>query len=177
MRRKRSERAFVLLYAIWLDKMSQVATGENMVASRNGLRSVRKNVGPISLGKKTNHWSSSLKALEKGLPFSTLEHFQRESGLGTLAIAKILRIPQRTLSRRKAAGRLTGLESERLLRLADLYQKTLDLFEGDADAARNWLGTPNRALGRLPPLALAESEIGARAVEDLIGRLEHGVYS
>jgi putative toxin-antitoxin system antitoxin component (TIGR02293 family) len=166
----------VLFYAMWLGKISQMAAEEDM-GSRTGLSSAPKNVGGTSLGKKTNDWSSSLKALEKGLPFSTLEHFQRESGLATPAIAKILRIPQRTLSRRKAARRLSGLESERLVRLAGLYQKTLDLFEGDATAARNWLSAPNRALGRLSPLTLVESEIGARAVEDLIGRLEHGVYS
>jgi putative toxin-antitoxin system antitoxin component (TIGR02293 family) len=69
------------------------------------------------------------------------------------------------------------MESEQLLRLADLYQKTLDLFEGDAVAARTWLGSPNGALGYRVPLSLAETEDGGRAVEELIGRLENGVYS
>jgi putative toxin-antitoxin system antitoxin component (TIGR02293 family) len=68
------------------------------------------------------------------------------------------------------------LESERSVRFARLYQKVIDLFEGDAVGARTWLSSPHRALAGGVPLSLAETEAGAREVEDLIGRLEHGVY-
>jgi putative toxin-antitoxin system antitoxin component (TIGR02293 family) len=137
----------------------------------------RKGIGVQNLSMKTNGVVGIVKALEKGLPYQALERFQKESSLATEAIAKILRIPPRTWSRRKAAGKLTGPESERLVRLVGLYEKAVSLFEGDSDMARTWLGTSNRGLGRLSPLTLAETELGARAVEDLIGRLEHGVYS
>jgi putative toxin-antitoxin system antitoxin component (TIGR02293 family) len=66
------------------------------------------------------------------------------------------------------------VESERL---AGLYEKALNLFEGDTVAARTWLGSPKRALGGSVPLSLAETEVGARAVEELIGRLDNGAYS
>jgi len=72
---------------------------------------------------------------------------------------------------------LTPHESERLLRLALVFEKTVDLFEGNADAARDWLNTSNKALAGESPLAMVETEIGAREVEDLIGRLEHGVFA
>ena len=49
-------------------------------------------------------------------------------------------------------------------------------LDGDAKAAKTWLNSPNMALSWRAPLKLAEREKGAR-VEDLIGRLEHGVYS
>jgi putative toxin-antitoxin system antitoxin component (TIGR02293 family) len=62
-------------------------------------------------------------------------------------------------------------------RLAALYRKAVELFEGNTSAAIKWLQSPNKALGNVSPLELAESKKGARAVEDLIGRLEHGVYS
>jgi putative toxin-antitoxin system antitoxin component (TIGR02293 family) len=118
-----------------------------------------------------------IRVLEEGVPFRTLERFRKESCLTWDAIAKVLRIPRRTLARRKAVGILTSSESERFVRLAQLYDRAVDLFEGNAGAARDWLDSPNKALGQLPPLVLAETEIGARAVEDLIGRLAHGVYS
>jgi putative toxin-antitoxin system antitoxin component (TIGR02293 family) len=137
----------------------------------------KKHSSQLNLGGKNNNLTNSLKAVEHGLPFQSLERFERESGLPTTAIAQILRLPRRTLSRRKATGRLSDLESERLIRLVGLYQKTLDLFEGDSVAARTWLSSPQSALARRVPLALAETELGARAVEDLIGRLEYGVYS
>jgi uncharacterized protein (DUF2384 family) len=40
-----------------------------------------------------------------------------------------------------------------------------------------WLRSPNRALGGESPLALSKTEVGAREVENLIGRLEHGVFT
>jgi putative toxin-antitoxin system antitoxin component (TIGR02293 family) len=64
-----------------------------------------------------------------------------------------------------------------LLRLSLVFEKAVNLFEGDTDAARAWLGRPNKALGGETPLSAVETEIGAREVEDLIGRLEHGVFA
>jgi putative toxin-antitoxin system antitoxin component (TIGR02293 family) len=60
--------------------------------------------------------------------------------------------------------------------LADLIEKVIALFEGDRAAANTWLQTRNRALGNQMPLTMAQTERGAQAVEDLIGRLEAGVY-
>ena len=51
------------------------------------------------------------------------------------------------------------------------------LFGGDRALAMEWLEAPARALAGHTPLQFARSEIGAREVEDLIGRLEHGVLS
>ncbi len=81
------------------------------------------------------------------------------------------------MARRKAAGRLAPDESERLLRISTVFEKTVDLFEGDVAGAVAWLTSPKRALGRETPLAYSRTELGAREVEDLIGRLEHGVFS
>ncbi len=118
-----------------------------------------------------------LKVLEEGLPYSVLVRFQKSSGISWAVIGRILRLPRRTLARRKHNGRLAGPESERLIRLASVYEKAVRLFEGDELGAQKWLQTRNQALGQVSPLALLESEIGAGAVEDLIGRLEYGVYS
>jgi putative toxin-antitoxin system antitoxin component (TIGR02293 family) len=86
-------------------------------------------------------------------------------------------IPERTLARRKTAGKLAPDESERLLRIANLFEKCVELFEGDVTAAVNWLTSPKKALNQERPLMYARTEFGAREVEDLIGRLEHGVFS
>ena len=42
---------------------------------------------------------------------------------------------------------------------------------------RRWLNSPQVGLGGATPLEYAETEVGAREVEDLLGRIEHGVYS
>lgn len=92
-------------------------------------------------------------------------------------LATMIGIPERTLARRKTAGRLAPGESERLLRIANLFERCVELFDGDVAAAVNWLTTPNQALHQEAPLTAARTEFGAREVEDLIGRLEHGVFS
>jgi putative toxin-antitoxin system antitoxin component (TIGR02293 family) len=58
-----------------------------------------------------------------------------------------------------------------------LFGRTLELFEGDCDATTKWLTTSQAALGGGVPLDVARSEIGARQVERLVGRLEHGVFA
>ena len=50
------------------------------------------------------------------------------------------------------------------------------LRAGEA-AARDWLAKPARALDGETPIEHADTEAGAREVENLIGRLEHGVYT
>lgn len=92
-------------------------------------------------------------------------------------LASIIGIPERTLARRKASGKLTPEESERLLRISAVFEDAVNLFEGDVSAAVNWLTTPRKALGDRPPLSYARTEPGAREVENLIGRLEHGIFS
>ena len=54
-------------------------------------------------------------------------------------LASIIGIPERTLARRKAVGKLEPDESERLLRVSNLFEKSVELFEGDVTAAVNWL--------------------------------------
>lgn len=68
-------------------------------------------------------------------------------------------------------------ESERLLRISRIVDQAIVLFEGDRGAALQRLGAYQPALNSQNPLELARTEIGAREVENLIGRLEHGVFS
>ena len=130
-----------------------------------------------TLGIRTNDPLKLIRKLQSGLPFRAYQQFLDKSGLESEAVVRVVGIAERTLARRKEQGRLSQSESERLLRLAIVYESAFELFEGDAAATRKWLETPQKALGGVSPLTLAESELGAREVEDLIGRLEHGVFS
>lgn len=119
---------------------------------------------------------SLLAKVEAGLPYRAVEHLQKNLDLPIARLAQVVDIRPRTLSRRKEEGRLAPDESDRLLRASRVFGKALELFEDDTEAARRWLGQPQRALGGAVPLDLLRSELGAREVEDLIGRLEHGVF-
>jgi putative toxin-antitoxin system antitoxin component (TIGR02293 family) len=113
--------------------------------------------------------------LEEGLSYEAFERLRRVLDLPASRVSELIRIPARTLARRKEAKRLQPEESDRLLRLSRLVALALRLFEGDLVATRIWLTTPHSALGQQAPLDFASTEVGAREVEHLIGRLEHGI--
>jgi putative toxin-antitoxin system antitoxin component (TIGR02293 family) len=83
-------------------------------------------------------------------------------------------VPKATLARRTAARRLSPEESDRLARLARLWAFASNVWKSD-DAAQRFLGEPHPLLGgRIPRELATETEVGARAVEDLLGRLKYG---
>ncbi len=131
----------------------------------------------LLLGINQLHWPSLLKLIEKGLPWSAFDRFVKSIGLRAEDVATLIGIPKRTLARRKSSGRLQADESDRLLRLARVFARALELFGGDHDAATEWLTKRKIALGNAVPLELAQTDIGAAEVDNLIGRLQHGIFS
>ena len=118
-----------------------------------------------------------ISAIDVGLPFSRFESLQAVIGLPANQLAAAIKLPASTMARQKKVGHLTSDQSERLVRLARITEMAFDLFEGDADAARRWLKAPRDVLGGNTPLQMVATEIGAREVENLIGRLQDGVFS
>ena len=116
-------------------------------------------------------------AVEKGFSWKTFERFVKNIDLPTERVADFLGIPRRTLARRKNEGRLKSDESEKLLRLARVFGSALDLYDGDRESAVLWLTDINIALGGVAPLDFARTQIGAEEVENLVGRIEHGLFS
>ena len=89
-------------------------------------------------------------------------------------LSAIIRVSQRTIKRRLRDGRFHPDESERLMRVAKLTERAREVF-GDLESAREWLKSPQFALGGEIPLEYADTEPGAQVVEDVLGRLEHGI--
>lgn len=50
-------------------------------------------------------------------------------------------------------------------------------YLGDHDRATRWLKRPNRALSGLAPIAAIDTELGARQVENVLGRIAYGGVS
>lgn len=53
----------------------------------------------------------------------------------------------------------------------------VQFFGGNKEAAYQWMYSPVKALGSISPLSLFKNENGIMDIEDLIGRLEHGVFT
>jgi putative toxin-antitoxin system antitoxin component (TIGR02293 family) len=130
-----------------------------------------------ALGLKSMETRSIMQAAQSGLNWKAVRKFLDFIGLSQRELAKYLTIPERTFARRREAGSFDSRESEQVLRLAEISQAALELFDGDTAATRTWLTSPVRGLGNARPIDFAQSEFGAREVRDLIGRLADGIFS
>jgi putative toxin-antitoxin system antitoxin component (TIGR02293 family) len=130
-----------------------------------------------ALGLKSMETPSFMQAAKSGLSWNAVRKFLDIIGLSQQDLGKYLAIPERTFARRRETGTFDRRESEQLLRLAEISQAALGLFDGDTEATRTWLTSPVRGLGNARPIDFAQSEFGAREVRDLIGRLADGVFS
>jgi putative toxin-antitoxin system antitoxin component (TIGR02293 family) len=125
-------------------------------------------------------YSNNLRVAEivrEGIPARALKSFADTLSLNLADMARFVVIPRRTLERRMAANALlrTG-ESERVVRLGRIFAKAKEVFE-DSNEAGNWLNEPLESFGGQTPLQLTSTEPGAREVEQILGRIEHGVFS
>jgi len=114
--------------------------------------------------------------IHAGLSFRAVLNLQKALDLPMQRVASVLGMSRATLHRRKLQGKIDQKESEKLVRYQRLLKKAEDVF-GDAESARKWLTYPQPGLGKAVPLDFAKTEIGAREVENLLGRLEYSVYS
>jgi putative toxin-antitoxin system antitoxin component (TIGR02293 family) len=117
-----------------------------------------------------------INRIHAGLSFRAVQNLQKALDVPLEKIASVLGMSRATLHRRKIQGRIDQEESEKLVRYQRLLKKAEEVL-GDAASAREWLTSKQTGLGRAVPLDFAKTEIGAREVENLLGRIEYGVYS
>jgi len=125
---------------------------------------------------KAMHPTKLIHRIQKGLRFSELETLQSTIDLPFDQLAAKLSISRSTLQRRKAAGRLSPDESDKVIRFSRLLEHAARVF-GNIEKGRAWLKYPQYGLGGAVPLDYARTEIGAREVDNLLGRIDYGVYS
>ena len=115
-------------------------------------------------------------AIRKGFPMAVLDELMQGGELTLRELADSLDLSSRSLQRRRKTRRLARFESDRVYRLAHILALAKRALNDPAKAVR-WLKRPNRALGGPAPLALIETELGARMVEDVLGRIAFGGIS
>lgn len=143
----------------------------------NELRAVVNELGGEQiLGRTLSSDRDMREAIREGFPPAVVEKVMRASGLTLRELASALDLSARSLQRRRRSGRLARLESDRLYRLARIVAIANE-YLGDRGRAIRWLKRPNRALGGLPPVAAMDTELGARQVENILGRIAYGGIS
>lgn len=132
--------------------------------------------GPTKQAAKNFNPNDVIKFISIGLPIGELEDLRAGLDLPMEKLAARVGLSKTTLHRRKDAGRLDAGASDRVLRFARLLGKAADVM-GSVEAGRQWLGSEQFGLGGAVPLDYAQTEVGAREVENLLTRIDYGVYS
>ena len=115
-------------------------------------------------------------AIKEGLPYGSFEHVLGSGDLQPSEAYNLVGSRSTLTRRRQERSRLSPGESDRLARVVRVIARAEEAL-GDRDKANRWLRKANRALEGNRPLDLLDSGAGARAVERVLGRIEHGVYS
>jgi putative toxin-antitoxin system antitoxin component (TIGR02293 family) len=117
------------------------------------------------------------KLVHDGVPARMLREIATLLRVDQSTLADAMRIPRRTFERRLASDAALPLdEGDRAIRVARLLRKATDVFE-DPDEAAQWFTDKLDVLGDVSPLERCATDAGARAVEQTLGRIEHGVFS
>ena len=132
--------------------------------------------GERILGRSLLNDNDLRSAIRKGFPQEVVGSVMNSAGLTLKELSATLDLSPRSLQRRRHQGRLARYESDRLYRLARIVALAKQ-YIGDAETAHRWLKRPNRALGGNIPLELIDTELGARAVENVLGRIAYGGVS
>jgi len=111
--------------------------------------------------------------IREGLPTEIIDE-TLESGRLTAAELDRLAIPRKTVAYRRKLGRLTAEQSDRLLRVLRVVEEAEVTF-ANREKAHCWLRRPTAVLAGRAPLDLLDTDVGARHVEQLLGRIAHGL--
>jgi putative toxin-antitoxin system antitoxin component (TIGR02293 family) len=86
-------------------------------------------------------------------------------------------LPAPTLAQRRAENEpLTVEETDKVRRLGRIADQAERVF-GDRVKANRWLRKPKRELKDQTPLAYLQTEASARVVEEMLNRIEHGIFA
>lgn len=111
----------------------------------------------------------------KGILRSHADEVANLIGLSDKEIAYVLGMTPRNLHRIQSE-QLFGMEAtERLLLLKNLLLHALDTFEGKSETVARWFRTPVRELDNQSPLNLLDTVTGFGLVDDVLGRIDHGI--
>jgi putative toxin-antitoxin system antitoxin component (TIGR02293 family) len=117
-----------------------------------------------------------LAAGTRGIPKRSLTTLAYTLGIPMKQMAQILNVSEKTLGRKKPDDLLDKLPSSLSIEIAQTVARGMEVFE-DRDKFNRWLQKQNRALRGQKPFDLLNTPTGIKLVNQVLGRIEEGVYS
>jgi len=130
-----------------------------------------------SLGFSIKNKSTLMITIKDGFPVGSFDTLRKHLSITQERMRELVDLTNTTLARRKEAGKLSKLESDRVYRYAHLFELAKIMMLGDEAEASTWLKIPKDVLDNQSPLDYAITEAGARDVERYINRIMDGTYT
>lgn len=153
----------------------------NKTASRKGQKKTRTSVlssaNPVVrvLPEQTSPFELIAQS-RSGIAHAEVREVATLLDLTIRELATLLSMNERTMARRLVTGSLNKVESERLLLLKSLSAHGFRVFENQGKFNR-WLRRPLEILEGQSPLQMLDTATGFQVVDQILGRIEYGVYS
>src|ERR1700759_4087090 len=112
----------------------------------------------------------------EGITKASLDALTAHLGISKKAFSEnILDTSVKTLERKKSTDKLDKRTSSHVIEIAKVVEHAFEVFE-DEDKVKSWLNAPNRALNGIKPIDLFYLPTGLGMVNDILGRIEHGIF-
>lgn len=128
----------------------------------------------------TNFFSNRIlitQVIKEGLPYSIFHLIQDSTPFSENDWANFLDISTKSLQRYKQTSKpFKRTQSEKILEMAEVTNVGLDVF-GDMNTFKQWLDTPNFALGNIKPILLLTDSYGKELILAELTRINHGILA
>ena len=132
--------------------------------------------GSTQVSQVVNSDIDLIEITRKGLPKSVVSTLSTVLGVSMEKMSSLLHISHRTIQRKGSNELLNVYSSEQILEIADVISRGIEVL-GTLDSFTSWLHSDIRALNYAKPLDFLDTSFGTKLVKDILGRIEHGVYS
>lgn len=144
------------------------------VAGKERIYSIHSGYGYfIPSFRKAENLMQVSQYVERGLPSKEIETIVRYLNFKVPEIAKAAAVSPSTVSRWKPETSIGIPGSSQFFKIDEVIRKGVNLFGGEEEF-KNWLNSPNLALGNVVPAKLITSLIGVDLVDEALDALHYG---
>ncbi|MBK9256941.1 MAG: DUF2384 domain-containing protein [Saprospiraceae bacterium] len=119
---------------------------------------------------------ASVKFARDGVTVAYMWSIAEKLGLSLQDISYVLHVSVRTIQRFQPTDKLDSDASSKVIQLASLLKFGTDVF-GDEASFRTWLRSGLQVFEDKSPLELLDTPFGFQLVEQVLGRIEHGIFA
>ena len=177
--------------------MAKIAKNTKPSVVKEPAVAYKKNAGSLRAVKNANtakakivHWlgGSSLlgpitsefdliNASQKGIAKASVDELANYLGISRKTMAEdIFDLSVKTMERKSPKDKMDRRTSAHALEIAKVVQHAYEVFE-DEGKLKFWVNKENKALNGTKPVSLFSTLTGLNMVNDVLGRIEEGIYS